>query len=424
MNYTITANPAFNSLEITFDGKPAQEVRDALKALKFRWHAEKKCWYGYSDENTVRAAIDGGDTWKDLDGAANAPAGKKWQSNGKSRFSGEYKHRLVDKQEEQNHVKIYWNGIKIDGGKLIKCGYSMDNNADNAPSVSIYARDYVSLPRDLFEVKNDSDIYTDYFENDHAYLTPEHPLYKYFRYAAAKAKIRELKSYIAYHEKSLASPELFTGRHDFDRKEIEQSRERLAELEKIADPGQPTAADIAEIDRQRQEAENAKQQAQHDEELRQRELYNAQRVNGQHLISREIEAHPVKEGEPSVLVNWSEHPAFYDYADNSLTLSVTAAENILSALDTEQNETRETENGIGWYYKTKFTVKWTDENGEECTYTGRYDLGDGDGGFISHIRGIGTWYLTHDNYGHEKAQPDETNEIVEFADFLSQFVEK
>lgn len=60
MNYTITANPAFNSLEITFDGKPAQEVRDALKSLKFRWHAVKKCWYGYTDENTVRAAIDGG----------------------------------------------------------------------------------------------------------------------------------------------------------------------------------------------------------------------------------------------------------------------------------------------------------------------------------------------------------------------------
>lgn len=60
MTYTITANPAFNSLEISFDGKPAQEVRDALKALKFRWHAVKKVWYGYSDENTVRAAINGG----------------------------------------------------------------------------------------------------------------------------------------------------------------------------------------------------------------------------------------------------------------------------------------------------------------------------------------------------------------------------
>lgn len=60
MTYTIAANPAFNSLEITFDGKPTQEVRNALKALKFRWHAVKKVWYGYATEEATRAAIDGG----------------------------------------------------------------------------------------------------------------------------------------------------------------------------------------------------------------------------------------------------------------------------------------------------------------------------------------------------------------------------
>ena len=59
MTYTITRNPQFNSLEITFDGKPAQAVRDALKALRFRWHGQKKVWYGYSTEEEARAAIDG-----------------------------------------------------------------------------------------------------------------------------------------------------------------------------------------------------------------------------------------------------------------------------------------------------------------------------------------------------------------------------
>lgn len=59
MTYTITHNTQFNSLEIFFEGKPAQEVREALKALKFRWHSVKKCWYGYTDEETARAAIDG-----------------------------------------------------------------------------------------------------------------------------------------------------------------------------------------------------------------------------------------------------------------------------------------------------------------------------------------------------------------------------
>ena len=59
MTYTITNNPQFNSLEITFDGKPSEEIRNALKALKFRWHNVKKCWYGYSTEEAAKAAIEG-----------------------------------------------------------------------------------------------------------------------------------------------------------------------------------------------------------------------------------------------------------------------------------------------------------------------------------------------------------------------------
>lgn len=59
MNYTITNNTEFNSIEIMFEGKPSEEVRDALKALRFRWHGQKKVWYGYKDEQTVRAAIEG-----------------------------------------------------------------------------------------------------------------------------------------------------------------------------------------------------------------------------------------------------------------------------------------------------------------------------------------------------------------------------
>lgn len=59
MEYSIKRNEAFNSLEVTFDGKPSEAVRNALKALKFRWHGVKKLWYGYTDEETLRAAIDG-----------------------------------------------------------------------------------------------------------------------------------------------------------------------------------------------------------------------------------------------------------------------------------------------------------------------------------------------------------------------------
>lgn len=56
--YTITSNPDFNSLEITFPGKPSDAIRDALKALRFRWHGVKKVWYGYTTEEAARQAIE------------------------------------------------------------------------------------------------------------------------------------------------------------------------------------------------------------------------------------------------------------------------------------------------------------------------------------------------------------------------------
>ena len=56
--YTIERNAKYNSIEVTFKGKPSEAVRDALKALRFRWHGVKKVWYGYKDAETVRNAIE------------------------------------------------------------------------------------------------------------------------------------------------------------------------------------------------------------------------------------------------------------------------------------------------------------------------------------------------------------------------------
>ena len=61
MTYEIRNNTQFNSLEIYFAGKPSEAIREALKALRFRWHSVNHCWYGYKEESAVRAAIDGAD---------------------------------------------------------------------------------------------------------------------------------------------------------------------------------------------------------------------------------------------------------------------------------------------------------------------------------------------------------------------------
>lgn len=59
MNYTITHNTQYNSTEIFFDGKPSEAIRDTLKSYKFRWHGQKRCWYGRTAEEVIRAAIEG-----------------------------------------------------------------------------------------------------------------------------------------------------------------------------------------------------------------------------------------------------------------------------------------------------------------------------------------------------------------------------
>ena len=55
--FTITKNEQFGSVEVSFNEKPSAEIRDALKLLRFRWHGQRGIWYGYRDEETVRAAI-------------------------------------------------------------------------------------------------------------------------------------------------------------------------------------------------------------------------------------------------------------------------------------------------------------------------------------------------------------------------------
>lgn len=76
MTYTITTNADYNSTEVLFDGKPCEAVRQALKALGFRWHGVRRLWYGYADEATTKAAIEGGDVEQTAEQTASAKVEK------------------------------------------------------------------------------------------------------------------------------------------------------------------------------------------------------------------------------------------------------------------------------------------------------------------------------------------------------------
>lgn len=371
-------NEKKHGVEIIFDAKPSDEIRTELKSSGFRWNGTLGYWYATQSADRIALAAR-------LADQGEAPSATRAQGT------------------PQDHIKIYWNGLKIDGGKLIKCGYSLDNNSEHRPEVSIYCHSYgPDLPRDLFKVRNETDIYTDYFDNDHATVTPAHPLYKYIRYAAAKADARMAKRHIEYLQKHY-------GNKYAD--QIARSQKTVDDFEAMTDPGQPTAEDLAEINRQRQEEENARQEAEHEEELRQREKYLNDRAEGRRLIDSESTAHPMTESGAYVLIHWSEHPAFCDYEDDALKLSLTAANNILGALDMKAHSE---ERG---YYKTKFTIYTPDGS----TYSGRYDLGDGEGDLIGHIESLAEWDRTHAG-GQLLEFPPETTQRTEYAKTLRKLV--
>lgn len=81
-------------------------------------------------------------------------------------------------------LKFFWNGIKGSDGKLQCCTYS-DGTLTNYPAgtLTIYAAGHKGTYRfkgdvaAAFEVQNDSDSMTDYFESDRVRVTPDHPMH-------------------------------------------------------------------------------------------------------------------------------------------------------------------------------------------------------------------------------------------------------
>lgn len=356
MTYTMTKNADFGSLEITFDGKPAQAVRDALKALRFRWHGVRRVWYGYADEATTRAALDGAN----VGGTGSA-------ANVQNIDQAEHPERVSSLPS----IRFYYNGIKVNGGDLIKCHFSADENG-----ATIYASGYgADLPRALFDVRNDTDFMTDYFDKDSATLPADHPL---FRFAFYMAKKEEYKQHARILERQKKNPRLYSYLTK------EQRTAKMREFEQLTDPGQPTNADLLKIEDLNAAREQARKEAEEAAERERVATFERKKESGAQTIREGLEHFPLDEqnGGDFVMIEWSEHPAFYEYDERGgLKLSIMAADWILGKLDAEQHEKRETEDGRGWYDKTSFRIY----KGGECVYSGRYDLGDNDGGLIEHI---------------------------------------
>ena len=94
-------------------------------------------------------------------------------------------------------------------------------------------------------------------------------------------------------------------------------------------------------------------------------------------------------------IGFSEHPAFYDrqFNDRYTDLSFALGNYLLGVLDEKQHRERESNDNVGWYHKTDFEITAT-IGGEDFHYEGRFDIGDGEGDLISHIKNFYEYSLS------------------------------
>lgn len=124
-------------------------------------------------------------------------------------------------------------------------------------------------------------------------------------------------------------------------------------------------------------------------------------------------------------IGFSEHPAFYDRQlnDRYTDLSFALGNKLLGILDEKQHREREGDKNIGWYHKTDFVIKAV-IGGEEFNYEGRFDIGDGEGDLIAHIKNFYDYALSPKG---EQLYGDDRESLLrgrdEFISFLEQHTE-
>lgn len=301
-------------------------------------------------------------------------------------------------------IRFFYNGIKINGSKELT-KIRVYESEDGIHIVYDWRwHDILDAVKEIAECNYTQPRFWGDDGNYSIIIRKENPIYNCFKYMSLAIKLREAK-------------------------QSKRSSEQIAEIENEMKQYPNTATeDIVcaaktyvigvnnEIERQAElerQAEEAELRNEFEKECAKKEVIK-------HWMNR----FPVNTSKMFVRICWSEHPAFYDWDDDELTLSVKAAELIFTELDTKPSG--------GGYYKTKFEII---VNGESV-YSGRYDLGDEEHGLFNHIRSFADYEFKRNGNSEVYAErlaflnamtdayADQKEVVVTFADGFKEFVDR
>ena len=290
--------------------------------------------------------------------------------------SEQTKSDMPNPKEDKSGLRFYYNGVKVDDGRLIPCWYHIDDNLGTM-NVTITAQNYSSrLPNHYFAVINGSDGREDYFETDRAIITVDNPLYRYAFYAACQYLVKGAKKSMVYANKHLAT----SSCKGYYEQQIARAEETINKYSDTVNPGQPCKADYEALQAFRESEYNRKQEEEKAAQEAREQAVRREIEAGREFIMRAMEQYPMVDGEPVVTFEWSENPAFYAWEEGELKMSLAAADMILKRYDTE--ETR----GAGGYDKTEISISYVNPwSGDSIRISNRYYLGD------MRYKGIESW---------------------------------
>lgn len=120
-------------------------------------------------------------------------------------------------------------------------------------------------------------------------------------------------------------------------------------------------------------------------------------------IAESRKAEPLVEEKPDSItfsIGFSEHTAFYDrqHNDRFTDLSFALGNRLLGVLDEKQyREKLDKSKGVGRSQKTNFEISAV-VGGEDVHYEGQFDIGDGEGDLITHIKNFYDYCLSPNCY--------------------------
>ena len=303
-------------------------------------------------------------------------------------------------------------GIIVDNGKLIPLQYSIDMGPfDTKPCITAMCKSPKDhFPEDLFPNSIAPLPGSFHFRGERISISPEHPLYRFFRWSALQIKYH-MAMIIWYWLGVRIEQE--PSNADFYEERRQAVWPVIKNVFRTPNCGQPTIEDLTMTRRWNNiHSSSGGSFCGFLDQLDIQEHRQRLKRDGALVVKRLMDQFPIQPDAPFVVIEDSEHPAFSSWQYGELRLSVSAADAVLRHYDAIAFED-------GDFCVTNLAIRYR-ENGSTKVQRLHFYLGNQNGCLTEYLRAYGHWLIDENN-----RDPDNVItgiELISLAGLLSEYM--